>query len=163
MNLLNRVQLLPNARLNRNHFSNSKIIKGGDRREAVKKTVQWFWKNFKGAIGSAHNVITINDPYNEVYYSSTFSCADPINKYLDNETITRFIQTSDGKLTKDNRKGTPHHPPNSLKRVKRRRKYHKTIATKISISSTGTYKGSSRKTKIGKILFCMQCIACQER
>ena len=138
-NLLQRAQLLPNARLNGKFLYFRKIIRAGDRREAVRKTVQWFWKQFKGSIGHAHEVITINDPYEEVYYSSTFSCADPANKYLDEDTITKVIQSSKGKLTRDNRTGTPHHPPNPVKRVKRRRKYQKTVAPLISISSSGAY------------------------
>ena len=139
LNLLYRAQLLPNARLNGDHFTARKIIRGGDRREVVRKTVQWFWKQFKGNIGNAHDVIRINDPYNEVHYSKTFSCADPLNKYLDEETLNKLIKDSNGKLTRETRKGTPHHPPNSVKRVKRRRKYHQTVAPRISISSTGAY------------------------
>jgi len=156
MNLLYRAQLLPNARLIGDFFFYRKIIRAGDRREAVKKTVQWFWKQFKGSIGEAHNVITINDPYNEVFYSSTFSCADPANKYLDEDTIKKVLTISQGKLTRDNRNGTPHHPPNSLKRVKRRRKYHKTVAPLISISSSGAFYFRqtlrSQKSSKGKII-----------
>jgi hypothetical protein len=139
MELLYRAKLLPNARLHGDHFTARKIIRAGDRKEAVRKTVQWFWKQFKGSIGEAHNVLTINDPYDEVVYSKKFSCADPANKYLDDETIEKVITGSGGKLMKETRQGTPHHPPNSLRRVKRRRKYHRTVAPRISISSSGAY------------------------
>ena len=139
MNLLYRAKVLPNARLQGDHFTVRRIIRAGDRKEAVRKTVQWFWKQFKGSIGDAHKVLAINDPYDEVRYSKTFSCADPAHKYLDEETIDKVIEDSAGKLTRETREGTPHHPPNSLRRVKRRRKYHQTIAPRISISSSGAY------------------------
>ena len=72
MRLLYRAKLLPNARLHGENFFVQKIVRAGDRREAVKKSVQWFWKHFKGSIGNAHEVLTINDPYNEVQYSKSF-------------------------------------------------------------------------------------------
>ena len=156
MNLLFRAKLLPNARLQGDHFIVRKIIRAGDRKEAVRKTVQWFWKQFKGSIGEAHKVLAINDPYDEVRYSKTFSCADPAHKYLDEETIDKVIEDSGGKLSRETRDGTPHHPPNSLRRVKRRRKYHQTVAPKISISSTGAYYFRltlrSQVSKNGKVL-----------
>jgi len=135
--LLYRAELLPRARLLDNTFVAKKIFRAGDRREAVRKIVQWFWKSFKGNIGPAHKVLTINDPYEEVCYGPRFSCADPLNKYLGPRALRRVIKESGGKIVRDERKGAEHHPPNSVRRVKRRRKYHRRVAPRISESSTG--------------------------
>ncbi|MEK9985180.1 MAG: hypothetical protein VW879_10585 [Opitutae bacterium] len=135
--LLYRAELLPRARLVDDHFVAKKIFRSSDRREAVRKIVQWFWKDFKGNIGPAHKVLTINDPYEEVHYSQGFSCADPINKYLGPRALKRVIRESGGKVVRDEREGSVHHPPNSVRRVKRRRKYHRRVAPRLSVSSTG--------------------------
>ena len=135
--LLYRAKVLPNARLSGEHFIARKIFRATDRGHAVRRVVQWFWKQFKGEIGFAHNVLTVYDIYSEVHYCSTFSCNDPLNKYLDDVTLRRLIRESKGKLERDDRIGKAHHPPNSVRRVKRRRKYHKTLFPRISISSTG--------------------------
>jgi len=136
--LLYRAKLLPKARLVGNHFIARKVFRASGRKTAVQKIVQWFWKNFKGEVGLAHKVLTINDPYNEVVYGAGFLCNDPLNKYLDKETTVRVIKLSNGKLMQEEREGSIHHPPNSVKRVKRRRKYNRNIAPRVSISSTGT-------------------------
>ncbi len=135
--LLYRAKLLPKARLTGDCFIARKVFRAASRKAAVQKIVQWFWKNLKGEVGPAHKVLTVNDPYNEVCYGSDFSCNDPLNKYLDKETITRVIKLSNGKLMRENREGSAHHPPNSVKRIRRRRKYNKKIAPRISMSSTG--------------------------
>lgn len=137
--LLYRAELLPRARLVDDHFVAKKIFRSSDRREAVRKIVQWFWKNFKGGIGPVHKVLVINDPYEEVHYSPGFSCADPLNKYLGPRALKRVIRESGGKVVRDEREGSVHHPPNSVRRVKRRRKYHRRIAHRISVSSTGAF------------------------
>ena len=136
--LLYRAELLPqHARLTGDIFVSKKIFRAKNRKTVVRKAVQWFWKQFKGGIGTAYDVLTINDPYGEVIYGPQFSCADLLNKYLDRETIRRVIKKSKGKIVRDERTGFAHHPPNSVRRVKRRRKYHKRVASRISISSTG--------------------------
>ena len=135
--LRHRAELLPRARLENNLFVSKKIFRAGDRREAVRKVVQWFWKSFKGDIGPAHRVLTVNDPYEEVHYGGSFSCADPLNKYLGPRALKRVIKESACKLVRDEREGTEHHPPNSVRRIKRRRKYNRRIGPRFSQSSTG--------------------------
>ena len=97
--LLYRAELLPqHARLTGDIFVSKKIFRAKNRKAVVRKAVQWFWKQFKGGIGTAYDVLTINDPYGEVIYGPQFSCADPLNKYLDRETIRRVIKKSKGKI-----------------------------------------------------------------
>jgi hypothetical protein len=136
-NLIYRAKLLPKARLSGDCFIARKLFRAPGRKEAVQKIVQWFWKKLKGEVGSAHKVLTVNDPYDEVLYGPKFSCNDPLNKYLDNDTISKVIKFSNGKLIRDKREGSVHHPPNSVRRIRRRRKYNKKIAPRISVSSSG--------------------------
>jgi hypothetical protein len=135
--LLYRAKLLPKARLAGDCFIARKVFRAASRKAAAQKIVQWFWKNLKGEVGPAYKVLTVNDPYDEVRYGPKFSCNDPLNNYLDKETTIRVIKLSNGKLIRGNREGSVHHPPNSVKRIRRRRKYNKKIAPRISMSSTG--------------------------
>ena len=79
-------------------FIARKAIYGNNRRKAVQKAVQWFWKDFKGVLGPAHKVMTINDPFEEVAYDEGFACNDLANKYLDGDTIERLLAQADGDL-----------------------------------------------------------------
>ena len=143
------------------NFIAKKPIYGNSRKKAVKKAVQWFWKDFKGALGSAHKVMTVNDPHEEVVYSDDFACNDLSNKYLDEKTIARVIEQADGDLARDESEGSENHPPNSLKRIKRRRKVNKEIAHRLFQSPSGFLfykttetsgvKGGRAKTRMVKL------------
>ncbi|MCR4311000.1 MAG: hypothetical protein NUV54_00290 [Candidatus Taylorbacteria bacterium] len=106
-------------------------IQAPDRKIAVKNTLLWFWKEYKGGLGPAINILTVNDPYNEVSFSETFVCSDKGNNYLDEETIIRVITESGGVLERDTKPGRKNHPRRSLKLKKRRRKFLKRIAPNI--------------------------------
>jgi len=145
------------ARLGLNRqFVAKKSIYANCRKKAVHKAVQWYWKEFKGLIGSAHQVMEVNDPYSEVVYDEDFACNDLCNKYLDDTTIERIIEDSDGDLIRDERDGTEHHPPNSVMRVKRRRKQNVLIAPRLLQSPGGTIyfrmTESSQCSKNGKVV-----------
>ena len=46
---------------------------GNNRKRAVAKAVQWFSKEFKGLLGPAHKVMTVDDPFEEVCYGDDFA------------------------------------------------------------------------------------------
>jgi len=72
------------ARLGPNRtFIAKKSIYGNSRKKAVHKAVQWFWKDFKGVLGPAHKIMTVDDPHEEVSYDDDFACNDLGHKYLD--------------------------------------------------------------------------------
>ena len=119
-------------------FVAKKSIYANCRKQAVHKAVQWYWKEFKGLIGPAHKVMEVDDPYGEVIYDDDFACNDLQNKYLDPSTLDGVIEASDGDLIRDEREGTEHHPPNSVRRVKRRRKQNFVIAPRFLQSPGGT-------------------------
>ena len=51
-------------------------------------------KEFKGLLGPAHKVMTVDDPFEEVCYGDDFTCNDLGNKYLDELTIERGSRRS---------------------------------------------------------------------
>lgn len=155
--LIYGTKYLLEARLDTNRqFIAKKSIYGNSRKKAVHKAVQWYWKEFKGLIGPAHKVMEVNDPYGEVVYDDDFACNDLGNKYLGEATIERVIEESDGDLIRDEREGTEHHPPNSVRRIKRRRKQNVVIAPRLLQSPGGTiyYRmtEASQKSKDGKVV-----------
>lgn len=155
--LIYETKYMLEARLGPNRkFVAKKTIYANSRKKAAQKAAQWFWKEFKGLLGSAHKVMKLDDPYDEVNYDEDFACNDLGNKYLDDETIERIIEESDGELVRDESEGSENHPPNSLKRVKRRRKKNVVIAPRLTQSPAGTiyYRMTevSQVSKEGKIL-----------
>ena len=137
--LIYDTKYLIEARLGPNRtFIATKSVYGNSRRKAVKQAVEWFWKDFKGVLGSAHKVMTVNDPYDEVIYDEDFACNDLRNKYLDDSTIERLIEDADGDLLKDDSVGSEKHPPNSVKRTKRRRKQNIQLTSRLSQTPGGT-------------------------
>ncbi len=119
-------------------FVAKKSIYANCRKRAVQKAVQWFWKEFKGALGSVHKTMTVDDPHGEVVYNEGFACNDLGHKYLSEETVDRVIEESDGELFRDLTEGSENHPPNSVKRAKRRRKQSNVIAPRMTQSPAGT-------------------------
>ena len=137
--LIYDTKYLIEARLGPNRtFIATKAVYGNSRKKAVQKAVQWFWKDFKGMLGSAHKVMTVNDPYEEVVYNDSFACNELGNKYLDQETIDRIVEQSEGELVKDDSKGSERHPPNSVKRTKRRRRQNIQLTSTLLQSPGGT-------------------------
>ena len=119
-------------------FIAKKSVYGNSRKKAVQKAVQWFWKDFKGCLGPAHKTMTVDDPYDEVAYDDDFACNDLGNKYLDEPTIERLLEDASGELARDDSEGSENHPPNSVKRTKRRRKQNVQLTSRLSQSPGGT-------------------------
>lgn len=137
--LIYDTKYLIEARLGPNRtFIATKAVYGNSRKKAVQQAVQWFWKDFKGILGSAYKIMTITDPYDEVDYDENFACNDLGNKYLDESTLSRLIEDSNGDLVRDESEGSEKHPPNSVKRTKRRRKQNVQLTTRLSQSPGGT-------------------------
>jgi len=127
------------ARLGPNRtFIAKKSIYGNSRKKAVHKAVQWFWKDFKGVLGPAHKIMTVDDPHEEVSYDDDFACNDLGHKYLDERTLERLLAEADGELARDDSVGTENHPPNSVKRIKRRRKQNIQLTSRLTQSPGGT-------------------------
>ncbi len=112
-------------------------IYGNCRRRGVEKALEWFNKEFKGVLGSAHKVLTVDDPFEEVSYDLDFACNDLGNKYLDQKTIDRVISESGGDLVpEDPESESSQH--NSLRRIKRRKKENVQLTPRLSQSPSGT-------------------------
>ena len=109
---------------------------GNCRRRGVEKALEWFNKEFKGVLGSAHKVLTVDDPFEEVSYDLDFACNDLGNKYLDQKTIDRVISESGGDLApEDSESESSQH--NSLRRIKRRKKENVQLTSRLSQSPSG--------------------------
>ena len=105
--LIYETKYLIEARLGPNRtFIATKAVYGNSRKKAVQQAVQWFWKDFKGILGSAHKIMTISDPYEEVSYDDNFACNDLGNKYLDEETLSNLIDEANGDLARDESEGS---------------------------------------------------------
>jgi hypothetical protein len=89
-------------------------------------------------LGPAHKIMTVADPHEEVVYDDSFACNDLGNKYLDDSTIIRLLDESHGELARDESDGSENHPPNSVKRIKRRRKQNVQLTSRLSQSPGGT-------------------------
>ncbi len=113
------------------------IIEAPSRAIAVHKAQLWYWSKYKGSLGNIHNILTVDDPYQEVRYDSTFKCSDKKNRHLKEDDLERIIAESNGELVRNYGSGTRHHPAPQLKRVKRRRVYHTTVGPNIRRSGTG--------------------------
>ena len=110
---------------------------GNCRRRGVEKALEWFIKEFKGVLGSAHKVLTVDDPFEEVSYDLDFACNDLGNKYLDQKTIDRVISESGGDLAAEDPESESSQY-NSLRRIKRRKKENVQLTSRLSQSPSGT-------------------------
>jgi len=150
--LIYETKYLLEARLGVNRtFIATKAVYGNNRRKAVKKAVQWFWKDFNGILGPAHEIITVNDPFEEVNYDDSFACNDLANKYLDQKTLERVLEQANGDLIVDDRTGSKNQPPNSLRRVKRRRKENKQLTPRLYQTPSGTIYYKMTEPSQGKL------------
>ena len=136
-------------------------IYANNRKNAVRKAVQKFRKDFKGNLGPASKVMVLNDPFQEVSYNDDFACNDLGNKYLDDFTVKRVLEQAHGDLTLEVAEVSENFSSNSLKRLKRRRKINVEIAPRLFKSPNGSIfykmvefsdaKDSRRKTKTVKL------------
>ena len=159
--LIYETKYLLEARLGANRCFIAKVAMYGNcRRRAVEKAVEWFSKDFKGVLGQAHKVMTINDPFEEVTYDDEFACNDLGNKYLDDITIDRVLAESGGDLDRED-PDSDNNQHNSLRRVRRRRKENVQLTSRLSQTPSGTIyyrmtepvgkKGSRMKSKLVKL------------
>ena len=109
---------------------------GNNRKRAVAKAVQWFSKEFKGLLGPAHKVMTVDDPFEEVCYGDDFACNDLANKYLDELTIERVLEEAGGELDREESEVNTQH--NCLKRLKRRKKKNLPLTSRLYQTPGGT-------------------------
>lgn len=116
--LRNLVQLLRG-----DHFVAERVIAAPNRRTAVRRALQWFSTRFKGSLGPAGRVLTVDDPFHEVTYDQDFDCSDLRNKLLAEEVVDRLLAESNGELIRDNRSTALGHPLGSVRRKKRRVKF----------------------------------------
>ena len=82
--------------------------------------------------------MTVDDPHEEVTYDEEFACNDLGHKYLDETTLERLLAEADGELARDDSVGSENHPPNSVKRIKRRRKQNVQLTSRLTQSPGGT-------------------------
>lgn len=113
-------------------FVFTKLVKANTRKAALQATLNWYWSTMKSNWGQASDVIVVSDPYLEVFFWDDFDCSLKENNYLDDQTIARVIEGSNGIIVRnDKTSGQKHHPTNTLKRTKRRRVYLERVAKNL--------------------------------
>ncbi len=127
-----------NTTFRENYFFVERCILAHDRSRAVYLAIQCYWQHLGKILGSPRQILTVDDPYNEVVYTPDFSCNDRKNNYLPAEVHLRVIAESRGVLCEGVRQGTSHHPACSLARVKRRRKLPYAIKPHLYTDANGT-------------------------
>jgi hypothetical protein len=121
------------------HFVAERMIPAPNRQAAVRKALQWFSTRFNGSVGSAREILTVDDPYHEVIYDQDFGCNDLRNKFLPEEVLERLIAESNGELVRDTRSTKLGHPLGAVRRRKRRVKFKaKAIAPCVYQNDFGT-------------------------
>ena len=151
-NLIYETKYLLEARLGPDRcFIANVAMYGNNRRKGVEKALDWFNKEFKGVLGPAFKIMTVDDPFEEVAYDDDFACNDLANKYLNQQTIERVISESDGDLTPENPK-SENNQQNSLRRIKRRKKVITQLTSRLSQTPSGTiyYRMTSPVSSNGK-------------
>jgi len=122
-----------------NCFVAERVIRATNRRNAVRKALQWFATRFKCSAGSPWELLTVDDPFQEVTYDASFSCGDLRNKFLPKEVLERLIAGSNGELVQDTLSGKLGHPLGDVRRTKRRVKFKaRAIAPCVCQNECGT-------------------------
>lgn len=121
------------------HFVAERMILAPNRRTAVRKALQWFSTRFKGSIGPAGQILTVDDPSHEVTYDEDFSCNDLRNKFISEEVVERLMAEANGELIRDTRSTRLGHPLCAVRRRRRRVKFKaKAIAPCVYQNAFGT-------------------------
>lgn len=112
-------------------------IYANNRRKAVQKSVEWFNKELRAVLINADKVMTVEDPFKEVSYDEGFTCSDPRNKFLDDDTIERILSEAGGDLVRESPDSlnTQH---NCFRRVKRRKKENIQLTKRLTQTPGGT-------------------------
>ena len=107
------------------------MLSAPSRGKAVHQVQLWYWDQYRGAVGPAHEVLRVNDPHAEVRYGPDFNCGAKTNRLLPEPVIVQLLKEAKGELARDTRLWRPHHPPGSVRRVKRRRDFGRFILPNI--------------------------------
>ena len=118
-------------------FVARRILGAPHRGKAVHQAQLWYWEKYHGALGPAHTVLEINDPYEEVRYGPIFNCGAKVNRLLPEQVIERVLKEANGELVRSTRPWRPHHAPSSVRRVKRRRDFGKFILPNLRQMKNG--------------------------
>lgn len=139
---------------NNGHFLARFRIEAKHRGQAVHKAQLWYWAKYHGSLGPAHKVFVVNDPYGEVRYGPHFNCGAKMNRLLPTDVMTRVLAEANGELIQDDRLWRKHHPPGSVRRVKRRRDFGRFILPNVRQMANGRlyYRVTlmSQRTKNGR-------------
>lgn len=139
---------------NNGHFLARLHLEAENRGQAVHKAQLWYWDTHHGSLGPAHKVLVVNDPHEEVHYGPNFNCGVKANRLLSEEVIVRVLAEANGELVRDDRPWNKHHPPGSVRRVKRRRDFGRFILPNIRQMANGRlyYRVTlvSQRTKNGR-------------
>lgn len=114
-------------------------ISAENRRHAVTVALNWLWVHFGEDLGQAQTLLTVDNPYDEIRYSTSFHCRAREYCYLDDETISHLLKEARGELMRETRSRRPHHPYGSVRRVKRRRKLPFRVAPCIYADANDTF------------------------
>lgn len=125
--------------LREDSFKVTRRVTARDRQHAVYQAVQYYWSRFDGVLGHAWQVLTVDDPHHEVVYTPDFCCPARKNNYLPQDVKARVIAESNGVLVSGKVDGKAHHPPNSLRRTKRRRKLPFRVKPHVYTDANGTF------------------------
>lgn len=137
--LIYETKYLIEARLSSERcFIAKKSFYGCNRRMAVEKVSSWYNKHLKAVLGSPHCTLSLDDPLSEVRYEDDFVCTDLRNKYLDDVTIERLLEESNGELGREDSEETENHSSCSVKRLRRRRKPEVRLTNHLIQSPGGT-------------------------
>ena len=112
-------------------FQLKQLIEVNTREAAIKSALNWYWYTVASAWGCPSDILTVSDPYLEVMYTDDFNITSRKNNYLDDKTIQRVIDSSNGVLEISNKPSEPNHPKHSLMRTKRRRVYLERVADSV--------------------------------
>ncbi len=112
-------------------------IEAENRGQAVHKAQLWYWAKYRGSLGPAHKVLVVSDPYGEVCYGPHFNCGIKTNLLLPADVIARLLIEAHGELVADDRPWRKHHPPGSVRRVKRRRDFGRFVIPHIRQMANG--------------------------
>jgi hypothetical protein len=107
------------------------VIQATDRGRAVHRAQLWYWEKYRGQLGPAHETLVVDDPHGEVRYGPEFNCGAKKNRLLPDAVIAALLEEAHGELMRDARAWRPHHPPGSVRRVRRRRDFGKFVAPNI--------------------------------
>lgn len=116
-----------------------RTVPGTNRRAAVTVALNWLWVHLGHQLGQAQTLLTVDNPYEEVKYSTSFHCRAREYCYLDEITVTQLLLEANGELVRETRLRALHHPYGSVRRIKRRRKLPARVAPNVYADANNTF------------------------